>query len=76
MHPFPHKTIAGVLATRSFPTLSLAYCRDNTPLAETYCAWVGNQLDSQEGATVGAAIIEPVLQVFPLIFLLCRCSTN
>jgi hypothetical protein len=37
--------------------------RDSTELAEAYARWIGRQLDSDAGRHVGAAIMEPVLQV-------------
>lgn len=37
--------------------------RDSTELAEAYARWIGRQLDSSAGQHVGAAIMEPVLQV-------------
>ena len=45
--------------------------RDSTELAEAYARWIGRQLDSDAGQHVGAAIMEPVLQV-PKWHLECR----
>lgn len=39
--------------------------RDGSELAAVYGRWIAERLDSSAGATVGAAIIEPLLQVRP-----------
>lgn len=55
---------SGVVDRRACPSqCGDAKCRDDTDLAEAYGRWVARQLDSAAGKHVGAAIIEPVLQV-------------
>ncbi len=55
---------------RSNSHICIHICRDDSDLAEAYARWVGRQLDSVAGEHVGAAIIEPVLQVLCCLWIL------